>query len=253
MTPESEHEPAADMFEALIDLLDGVGGWLAPDEAWALHETVREQAAALRRPLIVVEIGSYEGRSTICLAQGLSAAHADGRVHAIDPHWDSLDGFTRNIGRSGLAERIELIRATSWNARARFGGRSVDVLFVDGSHEYRDVLRDLDDWLPAVREHGVVALHDAFLPGVFGALAKRVLRPGGSLRSPRLCRNLILFRNLPSAEWTVADWRSLAAVYVIGGLRLAAAPLERWIPGTVRDRGYRLAHRLVPRHPLDAG
>lgn len=49
----------------------------------------------------------------------------------------------------------------------------LDVLFVDGSHEYRDVLNDLNTWGPKVKEGGLILLHDAdtaSFPGVRKAI-----------------------------------------------------------------------------------
>jgi len=67
---------------ALHDVLhsiDGVDGWMSPDQAEALYAA----AAACRRGDQIVEIGSFRGRSTIVLA---SAAEPGVDVIAIDPH-----------------------------------------------------------------------------------------------------------------------------------------------------------------------
>jgi predicted O-methyltransferase YrrM len=45
-----------------------------------------------------------------------------------------------------------------------FGGRAVDLLFIDGDHSYEGVRRDFDLYSPLVRKGGMIALHD-IVPG----------------------------------------------------------------------------------------
>ena len=131
-------------------MLTGVEGWLYIEEAVELYETVRSHPAA--DPVLVVEIGSWKGRSTIALAQAVrDRGHPLGRVVAIDPHTgsrehherfgavDTFDEFLRNIDRAGLTDLVEPMRTTSLDASGQLVGSSVDVLFIDGSHEYEDV------------------------------------------------------------------------------------------------------------------
>ena len=45
--------------------------------------------------------------------------------------------------------------------------RGIDFLFVDGWHEYQDVKRDCQAWLPKLKPGGIVVLHDSgWAPGV---------------------------------------------------------------------------------------
>lgn len=59
-----------------------VDGWLTPSEGARLYELAR--CLARRGP--IVEIGSFEGRSTIYLAQGVRDGVSSTGVHAVDPH-----------------------------------------------------------------------------------------------------------------------------------------------------------------------
>jgi hypothetical protein len=182
-----------------------VQGWLGDDEAWAVHEAVRNHPSE-RAALTVVEIGSWKGRSTITLACGLRS-RGGGTVHAIDPHGDSAlhdacggDGtyetFVANVRAAGVAPYVRAIRSLSTVARLGFAPRSVDVLFVDGSHEYEDVLRDIDDWTPALRDVATVGFHDARdeYPGVMRALNEPVACAGSSFGYRRLIEGTLLAR-----------------------------------------------------------
>ena len=60
--------------------------------------------------------------------------------------------------------------------------RPISLLWIDGSHEYEDVLTDIEDFMPHVVPGGWVVFDDAHggkFPGVERAIAERMLpRPG---------------------------------------------------------------------------
>lgn len=55
-------------------------------------------------------------------------------------------------------------------------GRRIDVLFIDGDHSYEGCKRDIEAWLPFVKEGGVLLFHDCdeSSPGVVQAVAEFV-------------------------------------------------------------------------------
>lgn len=196
--------------------LDGVEGWLAVAEARTLNELV--VAHPKLGPLTVVEIGSWKGRSTIALSLGLVQRGPDsGTVHAIDPHTgsrehreqlgevDTFAEFERNLERAGVRDRVEPIRALSHEAAGRFAPGSIDVLFVDGSHEYADVKRDIADWMPLLADRASVGFNDPWWPSVFRALQEDVIRGTSAFRSPRVVENTLVFERHAGEPTTVAD------------------------------------------------
>ncbi|HJR19748.1 MAG TPA: class I SAM-dependent methyltransferase [Actinomycetota bacterium] len=190
----------------LSQALDAVEGWLHPAEAWALLESARDACPSVEQPL-AVEIGSYKGRSAIALASGLKA-RGRGALVAIDPfemEQNQQEVFRHNLERAGVADLVEPIVAYSHDARPKVADRSVSVLFVDGSHEYEDVMQDVHDWLPAMVDGGVVAFNDPFWGGVARALRDTVAIQRSPLRNPRLIVNTLFFDYLPDAGWTSLD------------------------------------------------
>lgn len=186
----------------LLEALEGIPGWLGAEEAWALFESVRRHPSE-GRALDVVEIGSWQGRSTIVLARALRERPEGGVVSAIDPHSgtalhestgvaDTFEAFRANVSRAGVADLVEPIRAEASTARVRFAERSVDVLFVDGAHGYDEVVRDIDDWTPALRDVATVAFHDAIAyEAVRRAIRDRVLQFRSSFFEPRAVENTL--------------------------------------------------------------
>jgi SAM-dependent methyltransferase len=198
---------ASESRKALKDALEGIEGYFWPREAWELHELVR--GLAPERPATLVEIGSFQGRSTIAAALGLLSRPTGGRLYAIDHQGD--DRFQRlqtNLARAGVDSVVTPIRSTSRAARAPFDGGPIDLIFIDGSHKYPDVRDDMADWLPLVRPGGVVALNDPFWPGVARTIGEH-LAVGGPLRSPRFVENTLFFAHMPGKRWTNVDTREL--------------------------------------------
>lgn len=141
-----------------------IPGWMSePELAW-----LGEQASTMRS---VVEIGSLWGRSSFAL---LTAC--PGTVFCVDPWAGELDGsyleFMRNVGHF---PNLQVLRTYSTEAAQKID--DVDMVFIDGSHDYLDVLADIEAWLPKTRrllcghDYGdeyacvVQAVHE-LLPGV---------------------------------------------------------------------------------------
>ena len=80
------------------------------------------------------------------------------------------------------------------------GEAKVDFAFVDGSHEYADVLRDLELLYPLVKDGGWIAFHDVE-PGWPGSW--RVWRQTGRplLEAHEYCHTLACGRKMPGREY----------------------------------------------------
>ena len=180
---------AVSSFTATLAGLRDVGGWLSDDQALRLWARALEVAPGGR----IVEIGSYQGRSTIVLA---SAAHADVEVIAIDPHAgndrgprelagyeaeasDDHDRFHANLERAGVAGRVRHVRTPSGAALSEVVG-PVDLLYIDGAHRFTVALNDVREWGDRVAPGGTMLVHDSFSSiGVTLALLRgQLLRDG---------------------------------------------------------------------------
>lgn len=147
-----------------------VPGFLSEAEARFLG-----MAAACTPPGgVVLEIGSFKGKSTVMLAT-VAAHYGTGPVVAIDPHnfnnpelgeyrtssgATSYDEFLANLRAAGVAESVEVHRAYSGDVAAHWN-RPIRFLWIDGDHGYRGAKADFDGFLPHLVPAGVVAFHDA--------------------------------------------------------------------------------------------
>lgn len=201
--------------------IESVEGWLSLREGRCLYRL----AAGCRGRGAIVEVGSWKGRSTLCLAAG-SLAGAGTRILAVDPHTGSpeqrrafgevhtLDEFRANLGRAGLDHLVTPMVMTSLEA-ARAVVDPIELIFIDGAHEYEAVRADFEAWFPRVIDGGVMAFHDTASwngPGrlvresVFGSPRFRRVGIAGSITwaekvtsatpAERLSKGIVLARKL---------------------------------------------------------
>ena len=142
-----------------------VDGWLTDKEATLLYDTARKCKRGA-----IVEIGSWKGKSTICLGKGsIDGNKVD--VYAVDPHTGSQEHktstehiwtfqeFKKNIKKAGVNKVVTPIVKTSEDAAEEWN-IPVEFLFIDGAHELEYVEIDFRLWFPYLMEGGVVAIHD---------------------------------------------------------------------------------------------
>jgi predicted O-methyltransferase YrrM len=142
-------------FAPVKELIKDVPGWLSDEEGEALYELAQECTGKG----VIVEIGSWKGKSTICLGLGSRAGNAV-RVFAVDPHADYRHGeFKDNIERAGIADLVTPVQGLSQQVADDFH-EPIELLFVDGSHDEDDVRKDFEKWVPKVVDRGTVAFHD---------------------------------------------------------------------------------------------
>jgi predicted O-methyltransferase YrrM len=132
----------------------------------------------------IVEIGSWQGRSTICLAAGAKVGHG-ARVFAIDPHAGTVTQahgqsseaiLRKNLDEAGVAEQVEVVVATSQQAASEWRA-PISLLWIDGDHSYDGTRQDYLLWSDRLVDGGVIAFHDTFTsPGPARVLSEYVLR-----------------------------------------------------------------------------
>lgn len=184
--------PVAEAYHSLRFVLDqglryrritkylSIPGYLTVNEAKALYDAARNLPS--RKP-VVVEIGSHLGKSSFVLAKALQRTKRPaGRLYCIDPFDASGDTsavadyearrkaiqqpllvqFKSNMKKGAVEQTVTPIVGLSHEVAMSFSEPSIDMLFIDGNHDYPAVKRDFLDWVPKLTVGGVLALHDVF-------------------------------------------------------------------------------------------
>lgn len=223
-------------------LIADVPGWLTDEEGEALYELGRRCSGRG----VIVEIGSWKGKSTICLGLGSRAGNGV-RIFAVDPHADYRFGdFTANIERAGIADLVTPVAALSQPAADDFH-EPIELLFVDGSHEEPLVREDFDKWVPKVLDGGWVAFHDTtWTAGPRRVVGERIYRSRRFADVRFVVGSLTLARKVPSNS--PAD--RLRARYVLAlktGFWLGSTAVKkqrRLLPGSMERLGRRLLRAI---------
>lgn len=147
-------------------------GWLMESEATYL-------ASVASKSRLIVEVGSWMGRSTCALA----ANAGEGMVFAVDtwkgssehagqlaakPEGWLFSEFRRNT--QGLP--IVPVPLPSLDAAFLFAKTSIqfDAIFLDASHDYDSVKSDILAWTPLLRPNGILCGHDYDPPHWMGVM-----------------------------------------------------------------------------------
>jgi len=146
-------------FEELKKVIGQIQGWLTLKEAITLYNFAKN----CRGNGVIVEIGSWKGKSTSCLALGSKSGNKP-HIYAIDPHREgekagTLEEFRKNIKSIKVDDIITQIVRPSQEVAKDFN-HPVEFIFIDGDHDYEMVKLDFDLWFPKVINGGIMAFHD---------------------------------------------------------------------------------------------
>src|SRR3989344_3640402 len=156
-------------------LINSVKGEVSDGEGGFLYHTAKNVTG--KKKGVIVEIGAWEGRSTVCLAQG-SKDGSRARVFSIDYHQEGEDEnphdiYVKNLARSGVSDIVTHLCMTSEEASKGWDA-PIEFLFIDGNHNYKFVKQDFELWSPFCVDGAIIAFDDStydgvkvFLPEVF--------------------------------------------------------------------------------------
>jgi predicted O-methyltransferase YrrM/uncharacterized coiled-coil protein SlyX len=200
------------MLSLIVERIRSIDGWLRDDEAGLLMATAWRICIDGDTP-VMLEIGSYCGKSTVALGSVVKAVRPNGRVYAIDPHEGevgardnkvgiqvgepTLDALRRNLEAADVADVVEIVQQRSYDVAWT---RPVDFVFIDGLHDNESVQRDFAHFDPWVTAHGYLVFHDCddSFPGV-KACVEDVLA-SGRYREVARASSLVVLQRLAENE-----------------------------------------------------
>ena len=148
-------------------------------QGWFRNESFYDNIVkSLPHDAHIVEVGAWKGRSTSYLIVNVINSGKNIKVDVVDTwlgsneeeHRDDpeifnlYDVFTKNL--NAVKDHYTPIRLSSIKASKLYEDNSLDFVFIDASHEKKDVIDDINHWLPKLKVGGVLAGDDLPWEGV---------------------------------------------------------------------------------------
>ena len=168
---------SAEVLQKIQRLLPTIPGWCSIDKARRLVAIIIEI-----RPDVCVEIGVFGGSSLVPQAMALKR-NGRGVIYGIDPWetdaalegmvsvankdwWSTIDLQTIRMGcedlirLENLSSYCQLLKAKAEEVSDQFQDNSIDLLHIDGNHSEEKSLKDVNLYLPKVRDDGFIFFDD---------------------------------------------------------------------------------------------
>lgn len=168
---DQEHKNALEE----IPYVEDIEGWLLLIESIELYLLAKKINV---NNSIICEIGTWKGKSAYIFATALKVKK--GLLYVVDPFdgdgdiasKDSYQQEMKKLDKSllqnfedtmkdyDLLEKVRILPFLSSDARQQFHEEKIDLLFIDGNHDYAAVKNDYLLWSPLIPSGGILILHD---------------------------------------------------------------------------------------------
>jgi predicted O-methyltransferase YrrM len=158
---------------------NNIQGWMHGCELEFLYNIVQ----TMKKNSIVVEIGSWKGRSAHALASGIKNSNKKMKLFCVDTFL-GVSGNVRQTDEAKVTSIREIfennmkdfdyniLQLTSEEASRNFKDGSISLIFLDCDHSYESTSNDLNLWFPKLKKGGLFVGHDynEETPGCFNAV-----------------------------------------------------------------------------------
>lgn len=141
----------------------------------------------LKSNLTIVETGTARGFSSICMSKAIGDMNEEGKIITFDiiPHdtkmyWGCIADHEGKKTRQELLfnydkflNRVIFIQGDTKLQIKKFGANRVNFAFLDGGHEYKDVMNDFES-INGRQETGDVIVFDDYTPDMFPGIVSAV-------------------------------------------------------------------------------
>lgn len=157
------------------DQIEPIQGWCSPVAGVTLYHLVQNKIPVP----VVVELGSWKGRSSAWMAAALADQQSPGKIVCVDTwqgtpsekehadllaqyHPDQLyQEFLDNMEKLGVRDWVVPVRMTTVEAAKAWPlDQPIGLLFIDADHDYYAVRRDFELWSGYVKDGGVIVFDD---------------------------------------------------------------------------------------------
>ena len=157
-------------------------------EGWFDFQDIYKSAVDKYDNAHFVEIGSWKGKSAAFMATEIANSNKNIKFDCIDTwkgseehqqdpdiikYHDILPIFLKNT--EPVKNYINPIHLDSIAASKLYADKSLDLVFIDASHDYENVKNDIIHWLPKIKLGGIIAGHDINMDGVNKAVTEMLI------------------------------------------------------------------------------
>lgn len=195
-TPKIEH------------IYQNIDGW------FDFESTYKEMVENANNNAHFVEVGAWLGKSASYMAVEIANSGKNIKFDVVDTwegsineiaHKDSIskldttlyDAFLNNI--SPVNKYITPIKGLSENIADLYTDESLDFVFLDASHDYEFIKKDIEKWFPKIKNNGVIAGHDYNEIGTEGVVWDGVVRAVNEYFD----KDNIIVRKVHAGTWIV--------------------------------------------------
>lgn len=154
-----------------------IEGYSTPE----MCEELYRLACNTPRSGVIVELGTYKGRTAVSMAMSGRTVWA---IDHFQPEWEeftplpdhragnfSADEVKANAEKYDVRVRVlDADTAEAWRFWVATNKPPISLLFIDADHRYEAVKQDFQDWSQLVVEDGVIVFDDSLWPGVMQLL-----------------------------------------------------------------------------------
>lgn len=136
--------------------------------AWHSHRLFAYSLIKKHRPSAIVELGVHYGDSYFTFCQACEELEIDAQCFGMDlwreneqgnSHVDEVFDHINFYNNEFYNSFSTLLRMNFEDALSKFEDQSIDFLHIDGTTAPKNLERDYHDWLPKVRDGGLILLH----------------------------------------------------------------------------------------------
>lgn len=163
---------------------------------------MKDELSELRRLAVgkrVVELGTWKGASAIAMAQGAEVVYTidthEGDIHTgKQSTWDEAKANIRKYN----ADNVYLLKGTTEHHLTRPPLPWFDMAFIDATHTYDAVYKDLSLVYPFICNNGLICCHDYETDGAGFGVTRAVDKfiAEGKIKKVRQVRSLIVCQKL---------------------------------------------------------
>jgi hypothetical protein len=144
------------------------------NSAWKGHIPFARYITKAFRPEVFVELGTYYGVSYSAFWDSAIRHKIPMEGYAVDMWEEGYDETTpgsnqvvfekfKSFHDENLPSSSHILKMEFEQALEKFSDESIDLLHIDGNHNYEIVKKDFFSWLPKMKKTGMILLHDVHI------------------------------------------------------------------------------------------